>query len=49
VDKNQSVAQKYKISGVPTLMLFDKGQMLWRQSGFMNANQLADVVNAKLV
>lgn len=33
VDKNQQVAHNFQIMGVPTLMIFKKGQILWRQSG----------------
>ena len=33
VDKNQEIAAKYQIRGVPTLMIFKKGNLLWRQSG----------------
>jgi len=33
VDRNQSVAAKYQISGIPTLILFQKGKILWRKSG----------------
>ncbi len=40
VDKNQSVAMKYKIQGVPTLILFRKGKVLWRQSGLMTRREL---------
>ncbi len=44
VDKNPKVAAKYQIQGVPTLMVFKKGKMLWRQSGVVPANQLVDVL-----
>lgn len=45
VDKNPQVVNNYQIQGVPTLMLFRQGRVLWRQSGVMNANQLEQVLN----
>lgn len=46
VDKNPAVSALYQIQGVPTMMLFRKGQTLWRQSGVLNANQLEQVINS---
>jgi thioredoxin 1 len=40
VDKNQDVADKFKIRGVPTFILFRGGEILWRQSGGMDIHAL---------
>lgn len=40
VDKNQQIASKYQVRGVPTLMLMKKGSVLWKQSGVMDAISL---------
>ncbi len=48
IDKNQPAANHYQIQGVPTLILFKKGKILWRQSGAMNAQQISQAVTPKL-
>ena len=48
VDKNQAVAQQYRVQGIPTLILFHQGKSLWRQSGVVPAPQLSQVVQQHL-
>jgi thioredoxin 1 len=48
VDKNGQVAAAYRIQGVPTLMLFKNGKILWRQSGVVPANQLEKLINENI-
>jgi len=45
VDKNPQAAGQYQIQGVPTLILFKKGKVLWRQSGALPKNKLLEVIN----
>ena len=40
VDTYQQIAEEYQIQSVPTLMLFQNGEMLYRQSGAMSRNEL---------
>lgn len=44
VDKNQSIAMNYRIQAVPTLILFLNGEIKWRQSGAMPANDLENII-----
>lgn len=45
VDKNQGLSAYYTVQSVPTLMLFRKGEMLWRQSGAMSLSSLKGVIS----
>lgn len=45
VDKNEALSLQYRIQSVPTLMLFKKGEMLWRQSGAMSLNDLMQKIS----
>lgn len=45
VDKNPQAAAQFQISGVPTLILFKKGSVVWRQSGVVPAETLKKIIN----
>ncbi len=47
VDKNQQVASKYQVRGVPTMILFQNGKQLWRQSGVLQKNDLIKIIVEK--
>jgi len=44
IDKNPAVASAYQIQSVPTLMVFQNGQIKWRQSGVIQAAQIQRVM-----
>lgn len=44
VDKNPAVADTYGIRGVPTLILFSKGEIVWQQAGVVQASQLQRLI-----
>jgi len=48
VDKNPEAAAAYQVRGVPTLILFQKGQVLWKQSGVVPAAELSRLIKSKL-
>ena len=45
IDKNPMAASRFQVKSVPTLVLFQKGKVIWRKSGVVPANQLVEVIN----
>lgn len=48
VDKNPLTASYYNIQGVPTLILFKSGMILWRQSGVVPTHFLIQTIQSKI-
>jgi len=46
VDKNQEIAARFQIRGVPTLALFKNGSVLWRQSGLVDKRNLTAILQS---
>ena len=40
VDKNEALATQLRIQSVPTLIIFKKGEIVWRSSGVMDHGSL---------
>ena len=40
IDKNQAVANKFNVRGIPTFILFQSNEIKWRKSGLLEENVL---------
>ncbi|NRT11689.1 co-chaperone YbbN [Flavobacterium sp. 14A] len=48
VDKNHELAIALRIKGLPTLMIYKEGEMIWRHSGELDANTLISILKEKI-
>ncbi len=46
VDKNESLATKYQVRGVPTMILYKEGTQVWRQSGVVQKKDLVQKIKS---
>ena len=47
VNKNQELASQWQVRGVPTMVLYQNGKQLWRQSGVLSKEQILQVLSEK--
>lgn len=45
IDKSPVAAKAYNVQSVPTLILFQQGKQLWRQSGVIQAGALEKIID----
>ena len=48
VDKNPKAAAAYGVQGVPTLIIFKAGKIVWKQSGVVAAGQLKSIIDSHI-
>ena len=44
-DKNQGAAEYYQIRSIPTMLIFQKGEIVWRHSGTISFQDLSSVLH----
>ncbi len=44
VDKNNKLAEALRIKALPTLIIYKNGEMIWRQSGALDANTIIGIM-----
>lgn len=45
IDRNQELANRYRVQSVPTLMVFKNGELIWRASGLHQLPDLEAKIN----
>lgn len=47
-DENPLTVKRYKVEGIPTLLLFRGGELLWSHEGVLNQAKLQQVLTERL-
>lgn len=45
VDKNQPIAQRFGVRSIPTLILFQNGEIKWQKAGVVTKRELTHVLS----
>ena len=45
VDKNQALANKFQVRGVPTFVLYKNGKQVWKQAGLVSKRDLITILS----
>ena len=45
VDNNQALSEKFNVKGVPTFILFHKGEVKWRKSGVIEEEDFINYID----
>ncbi|MFX0105645.1 MAG: thioredoxin [Candidatus Hodarchaeota archaeon] len=48
IDRNRAIPKKYKLTGVPTFILFNKGEIIETKIGAQNKKELIKMINNAL-
>jgi thioredoxin 1 len=46
IEKNPLVAEKFNVKGVPTFIVYKKGNLVWRQAGVINKSDFSNQLNS---
>lgn len=47
IEKNKEIMQKYKIFSVPTIFLFQNGEVIWKGSGARSKDELKRIIRSE--
>ena len=48
IEKNEVLGRDYNIKSVPVMVLFDKGNVVWRMNGFLAQQEMEELLNSFL-